>query len=889
MDSPRGSSNITQRDIEFLAGRKFVRSRCTALEKIGKYQILEQLGKGGMGVVYKALDTLIERVVAVKMVAANLDDDPELRARFFREARAAGQLSHKNIVTIFDLGEDNGRAYIAMEFLEGRDLRSELSKGNPMSLQDKLRIVKELCEGLSHAHEKGVIHRDIKPANVFITKSGHVKILDFGLARTTASDLTTSGHAMGTPNYMSPEQVRGEKVDHRTDTFSVGVLFYELLTRKKAFQGDSFTSTIYKILQDDPEPIETFDPSISPELCAIVYKALAKDREKRYLTLDELLRNLNSLFQPFEFELPPPAEDSDSSPPSGGRARQIAAPGEGRNVDSLKRAAPGYGSGKNVSSPRVATSANPPLKPSDLQPVGASDDLREEATQIEALPERHPARGFRRYIPAGFAVLVAVAFLTWAVAHYRVGGAGHSGDHPSTTPTSVSAQQVPVARPPSTVESQVHASPDTGAAGALARASDDLAAHKYSEAMEEAQSVLKSSPDDAKAQSILSTAAQSLERVKTGIRDAKSQMAAGEYERAGITLRQVLALAPTDAEALGLAGQLSEIARKSAELGRKQLVEMARKNAEQARAQLADSKSKAGDARGSQAASKSLEAAAAAESEADHLYGQARFEEAAAKYAAASDLLTRARNEASAERAANAEQARRTEVERQQALMRTRSDASRQAYERERDLAIQAGAPSKVREQFGEAEKIALGARAKADGGDFEGAAREYDSATASIRRAHNLALEAAPKEALKPADTPNPPTVSAPPGQPAPDSHETLEATQKEISDIPEKYRAAMEGKDSDLLRNIWPTLTPQQEQAYKEQWAYTRSLRITPRQSKIEKLEGDTAIVSVLLHYEQVMNRGANMKWDQKATFALVRKGRSWFIESASFQALR
>ncbi len=262
------------------------------MEKIGKYLILEKLGQGGMGVVYKALDPLIERVVAVKMIVSNLTDEPELRARFFREGRSAGQLSHKNIVTIFDLGEERGTAYLAMEYLEGEDLRSLMRTGS-ITLEEKLRIVREICEGLSHAHENKVIHRDIKPANIFLTKSGQVKILDFGLARTMQSDLTNTGQALGSPNYMSPEQVRGEDLDHRTDIFSVGVLFYELLTLRKAFQGDSFTSTIFKILQNDPEPIENFNSEIPPEICAIVFRALAKKPEDRYSTLDEMRRDLD--------------------------------------------------------------------------------------------------------------------------------------------------------------------------------------------------------------------------------------------------------------------------------------------------------------------------------------------------------------------------------------------------------------------------------------------------------------------------------------------------------------------------------------------------------------------------------------------------------------------
>jgi eukaryotic-like serine/threonine-protein kinase len=184
------------------------------MQTVGRYELVEKLGQGGMGAVYRAHDTLLERTVAVKVISATIDQNDELRERFFREARAAGQLSHKNIITIHDLGEHEGQPYLAMEYLHGQDLLARMASPQRMSLRRRVEIATEVCEGLEYAHNHGIVHRDIKPANIFITDSGAVKILDFGLARLVTSELTRSNMMMGTVNYMAPEQVRGERIDH---------------------------------------------------------------------------------------------------------------------------------------------------------------------------------------------------------------------------------------------------------------------------------------------------------------------------------------------------------------------------------------------------------------------------------------------------------------------------------------------------------------------------------------------------------------------------------------------------------------------------------------------------------------------------------------------------
>ena len=268
------------------------------MKSVGRYEIIEKLGQGGMGTVYKAFDPLLTRVVAIKVISGQLDAHPEHRERFFREARAAAQLSHRNIITVHDLGEHEGAPFLAMEYLEGRDLDRRLRDREPMSLAQKLELALSVAEGICHAHACGVVHRDIKPANVFVTNDGLVKILDFGLARLVSSDMTHSGLMVGTVNYMAPEQLRGEKSDHRADIFAYGVLLYELLAGKRPFQGDTAASTMYKILHESPEPLGLVDPLLTPPLTTLVERAIAKAREDRYQHMTDLLRDLEAAYEP---------------------------------------------------------------------------------------------------------------------------------------------------------------------------------------------------------------------------------------------------------------------------------------------------------------------------------------------------------------------------------------------------------------------------------------------------------------------------------------------------------------------------------------------------------------------------------------------------------------
>jgi serine/threonine protein kinase len=257
------------------------------MDTIGKYQLIRVIGEGGMGRVYEAIDPVIGRRVAIKTISLDAED-ADTRARFFREAQSAGQLSHPNLITIHDIGEVRGMPYIVMEYLEGMDLNRTMRQER-LSYDTKIEIMLAVCEGLSFAHGHDVIHRDIKPANIFRTAQGRIKILDFGLARGVVSEVTRTGKVLGTPNYMSPEQIRGDDVDHRADIFSAGVVFYELLTGRKPFEGDSIATTMYKVLETEPPPPHVVDAHLPLTLSSVVNRALAKDRSARFQTSGEML------------------------------------------------------------------------------------------------------------------------------------------------------------------------------------------------------------------------------------------------------------------------------------------------------------------------------------------------------------------------------------------------------------------------------------------------------------------------------------------------------------------------------------------------------------------------------------------------------------------------
>jgi serine/threonine-protein kinase len=273
------------------------RSKVPAEDSIiaGKYRIISELGKGGMGVVYKAEDAKLERCVALKFLPPELTEDPEARERFVREAKAAAALSHNHICTVYEIGEEENRLFIAMEYIEGESLRQKIVKG-PLPQAEALEIAIQVAEGLAEAHKKMIIHRDVKPGNIMLTEKGVAKVMDFGLAKALGRSLiTTEAKTMGTVAYMSPEQAQGQPVDFRTDIWSLGVVLYEMLAGRLPFKGEHDQSIIHSILNHEPEPISKVRKDLLKGLEQVIGKALAKNPAARYQDMEALLEDLQAV------------------------------------------------------------------------------------------------------------------------------------------------------------------------------------------------------------------------------------------------------------------------------------------------------------------------------------------------------------------------------------------------------------------------------------------------------------------------------------------------------------------------------------------------------------------------------------------------------------------
>src|SRR5881398_3051275 len=275
----------------------------TSGTKLGPYEIQSPLGAGGMGEVYRTRDTRLDREVAIKVLPAGFARDPERLRRFQQEAQAAAALNHPNILAVHDFGEHEGSPYMVTEFLEGETLRERLRPGT-LPVRKATEYAEQVARGLAAAHEKGVVHRDLKPENIFGTRDGRIKILDFGIAKLTRAGAdgptfqmaaTEPGMVLGTVGYMSPEQVRGEAVDHRSDIFAFGAILYEMLTGKRAFKRNSSIETLSAILKEEPEDLADAMPNVPPQLEKLVRRCLEKDREVRFQSARDLAFNLETL------------------------------------------------------------------------------------------------------------------------------------------------------------------------------------------------------------------------------------------------------------------------------------------------------------------------------------------------------------------------------------------------------------------------------------------------------------------------------------------------------------------------------------------------------------------------------------------------------------------
>jgi serine/threonine protein kinase len=320
---------------------------------IGRYQVIRRLGAGGMGAVYLARDPDLDRQLAIKLVKDDLSDDPELRERFTREARSAARLRHHNIITVFDIGEYEGRPFIAMEFIPGESLADVIRRGEVVETGRALGWMESLAAGLAHAHKSGIVHRDIKPGNLMVDPEGTLKIVDFGIARLGESNLTREGMLVGTANYMAPEQLLGSGADFRSDIFAVGAVCYELLTLRRAFPGTISDGLFTRICHEQPPALAELRPDLDGAVIDIVNRALEKDPVRRYQDLAVMAQHVARV----RSALPP------SGDPSEGAGAQTFAPTMTPNPAAMPRhaaSAPSLGHGPRPTPPSPGATPPPP-------------------------------------------------------------------------------------------------------------------------------------------------------------------------------------------------------------------------------------------------------------------------------------------------------------------------------------------------------------------------------------------------------------------------------------------------------------------------------------------------------------------------------------------------
>jgi tRNA A-37 threonylcarbamoyl transferase component Bud32 len=511
-----------------------------SLERIGKYRIVAKVGEGAMGEVYKAHDPLLNRFVALKTIAPSLAADDQFRERFKREAQSAAGLNHPNIITVYDFGEESGVTFLAMEFLEGADLREAIRSHSLGHLGRKIEVMEQLCEGIGFAHSRGVVHRDLKPGNIHIQPSGHVKVLDFGLARLAASEMTRTGTVMGTPTYMAPEQLRGQKADARADVFALGAIFYELLAGARAFEGQ-----MHEVMQRfrDPVPLRQRAPATPSALASLVEKAMSREPDARFKDANEMGRAVVAARE----EL---AGETLASPVA--------------RDDMAER---------TLLQSAGATLLEPPPRRSTVHGTAALDVTRHhEPPQRTVRPEMTMSSGpatevGRRWPP----------FVLGGVLALVVAGAG---GFLLLRSRQASAPQV---LGPTTASDDLGALTEVIVIGKLELARTDLENHAYAAAAASAQEALKLDEGNAEAKAILEQAERAQRELAAAVAEARAAAGRGDTQRAKAALSQVLKLDPSHAVAGELQASLNQAFRQEADEARR-LSAQAQAAAEKARA-----------------------------------------------------------------------------------------------------------------------------------------------------------------------------------------------------------------------------------------------------------------------------------------------------------------
>jgi serine/threonine-protein kinase len=561
--------------------------------RIGKFEIVRPLGKGAMGMVYLAHDTVLERDVALKVMVAQIADDPELRKRFEREAKAVAKMTHPNVVTVFDLGYHEGSPYIAMELLKGMDLQKAARQGPAMPLERKVAVITQVLAGLAHAHQAGIIHRDIKPANIFINQDGTVKIMDFGVARLTTASMTGTGNIVGTADYMSPEQVKGAHVDGRSDVFAVGCMLFELLAGRRPFHADNLMAIFYKITHDEPNwDLVPGGPEYDT-LLPILRKALAKALEERYQTAYDFAVDLRSYLKAhatspsgqhaleglIDLEPPPstppqPLTDIpagatvvDGGDVTGATVDLSAARGRSTSAPAAKTLrAGGAGAtavpGTRAGAPTVVPSPTAPgtMAPTVRAPVPARPAAR---PRPEPRPAPPPAKEGHPVLYAALGALTVALVMAGGYIYWKQNQVVPTPPPPtevgSVAPSTVAPPPTapPPTAPPTTAPPPTFAEATGKAASAMRTAQRAFKEQDYDRAVSQAQSALRDDPGNADARKLLDNA-QAGQKAQGHFRAAEQALARNDFAGATAAAQSGREQAPWDSRGPSLQSRIQD-------------------------------------------------------------------------------------------------------------------------------------------------------------------------------------------------------------------------------------------------------------------------------------------------------------------------------------------
>ena len=550
--------------------------------RIGKYEIVRPLGKGAMGQVYVAHDTILDRDVALKVMAASIADDPELKQRFAREARAVAKMTHPNVVTVFDLFDHtDGSPVIAMELLKGMDLQKAVRQHPPMAADRKVAVIVQVLAGLAHAHHAGIVHRDVKPANIFIQTDGSVKIMDFGVARLTTASMTGTGNIVGTADYMSPEQVKGIKVDGRSDVFSVGCMLYELVAGRRPFHSDNLMAIFYKITHEEANFDLIPAGAEYDALLPVLKKSLAKELPDRYQTAYDFAMDLrewlkvhataaagNVLESMVEMEAPssPPQPMTDVAGPT------VVPAGTGEIGGTVDL------SGRRSSAGSLRAGTRPPsMAPTQRGaaatvvggPTTAGSTFRPGTTRLGGAPAPTALRAPRAEPAREGSPVLYVVLGGMFVALVAAGGYIYISNHQAQTPSTTIAVQSPSTAPPPTAAATPTPPPPTAAppptfaetkgkaASAMKAAQSAFGRGDYDRALSSAQQALRDDPGNEDAKRMAQNALDG-QKAEARLRAAGAALRQGDYATAASEAAAARTLAPWDTQATDMVVRIRE-------------------------------------------------------------------------------------------------------------------------------------------------------------------------------------------------------------------------------------------------------------------------------------------------------------------------------------------